>query len=102
MYMHAMSNSSVSALRHRPEAAAGAPCATRHGDLSPQPFKAAVAHAVLLSVWQRLQALGIFNASLSAGVMNLNVCARTFTSAMVCSILGMWQATHWLPALPGA
>ena len=29
--------------------------------------------------------------------MNLNVWLRTLTSAMVCSIFGMWQATHSLP-----
>ncbi len=76
--------------------------AMRQGDRSFQPFNASVAHAVVLSVWHRLQAFGIFNASLSAGVMNLKVWARTFTSAIVCSILGMWHATHSLPALPGA
>jgi hypothetical protein len=26
---------------------------------------------------------------------------RTFTSAIVCSIFGMWQATHSLPGEPG-
>jgi len=36
-----------------------------------------------------------------AGVMKRNVWARTFTSAIVCSICGMWQAMHWLPGLPG-
>jgi hypothetical protein len=30
--------------------------------------------------------------SVSAGVMNLNVCARTFTSPIVCSTFGMWQS----------
>ena len=36
------------------------------------------------------------------GVMNSNVWLRTFTFAIVCSIFGMWQATHSLPALPRA
>jgi hypothetical protein len=76
--------------------------AIRQGDRSRQPFNASVAHAVVLSVWQRLHAFGTFMASLSAGVMNLKVWARTLTSAIVCSILGMWQVTHSLPALPGA
>ena len=39
-------------------------------------------------------------ASVIAGVMNWNVWLRTFTSAIVCSIFGMWQATHSSPALP--
>lgn len=42
----------------------------RQGDRSSQPFNASVAHAVVLSVWHRLQAFGIFIASLCAGVMN--------------------------------
>src|ERR1700730_17986964 len=78
------------------------PAAMRQGDRSFQLFNAWVVHAVVLSVWHRLHALGICSASVSAGVMNLKVWARTFTSAIVCSILGMWHATHWLPALPGA
>jgi hypothetical protein len=48
-------------------------CATRQGERSPQVFKAAVAHSVDLSLWQTLHGLGIFNASVSAGLMNLNV-----------------------------
>jgi len=60
MYMHALSSAQTCAAHHWPRAApaGGAPCAIRHGDRSPQPFKASVAHAVLLSVWQRLHALG--------------------------------------------
>jgi hypothetical protein len=32
--------------------------------------------------------------------MNLNVWLRTLTSAMVCSILGMWQPMQSLPVEP--
>ena len=32
--------------------------------------------------------------------MNANVWLRTLTLAIVCSIFGMWHATHSLPALP--
>jgi hypothetical protein len=59
----------------------------RHGDRSFQPFNASRVHAVVLSEWHTLHALGILSASVSAGVMNLKVWARTFTSAIVCSIL---------------
>jgi hypothetical protein len=41
----------------------------RHGDRSVHPFKAAVAHPVDLSIWQRLQALGTFKVSVVVGVM---------------------------------
>jgi len=58
---------------------------------------APVAQAVDLSVWQLVQGLGILYLSVMAGVMKAKVCARTFTSAMVVAIFGMWQATHWLP-----
>lgn len=61
----------------------------RQGDRSLQPFKASAAQDVVLSVWQRLHAFGIFMASLFAGVMNLKVWERTLTSAIVCSIFGM-------------
>ena len=64
--------------------------------------KASAAHAVDLSRWQALQALGIFRLSVVLGVTKWKVWAATFTSAMVCSIFGMWHATHWLPGLPGA
>src|SRR6266849_9638354 len=75
-------------------------CDMRHGDRSVHPFKAAVAHPVDLSIWQRLQALGTFRVSVVVGVMKRNVWLRTFTSAMVTSIFGMWQAIHSLPVLP--
>src|SRR4029078_11466339 len=74
--------------------------ATRHGERSCQVLRTPVAQAVVLSLWHRLQAFGIFNASLSDGEIKRKVWARTFTSAMVCSIFGMWQAMHSLPALP--
>ena len=61
-----------------------------------------VAHAVLLSVWHEVQGFGILYLSVIAGVMNAKVCPCTFTSAMVVSIFGIWQATHWLAALPAA
>jgi hypothetical protein len=38
--------------------------------------------------------------SVSVGVMNANVCACTFTLAMVVSMAGMWQLTHSLPGVP--
>ena len=64
-------------------------CATRHGDRSRQPFSASFTQAVVLSLWQRLQAFGTFSESVSSGVMKRKVWLRTFTSAMVCSIFGM-------------
>jgi hypothetical protein len=60
-------------------------------------LSASVAHAAFLSVWHELHEFGIFRRSASAGEMNLNVWLRTFTSAIVCSILGMWHPTHSLP-----
>ena len=48
---------------------------------------------------QTTQAFGILRRSLSAGVTKRKVWLRTFTSAIVCSIGGMWQATQSLPAL---
>src|SRR6185295_16677067 len=74
--------------------------ATRQGETSAHVFNAAVAHAGALSVWQTLQAFGIFKTSLVAGVTKRNVWLRTFTSAIVCWILGMWQAIHSPPGLP--
>ena len=59
--------------------------------------RASVAQAVVLSVWHDVQGLGILYLSVIAGVMNPNVWARTFASAIVVSIFGMWQATHSLP-----
>ena len=63
----------------------------------PTTSSATFAHPVDLSVWHRLQAFGIFRASVSPGVTKWKVWLRTFTSAIVCSIFGMWQATHSLP-----
>ena len=77
-------------------------CATRQGDTPGQDFRASVAHAFDLSVWQPVHALGILNSSVIVGVMNSNVWLRTLMLATVCSIFGMWQATHSLPALPAA
>src|ERR1700686_660262 len=74
----------------------------RHGERSLQFFSAAVAQPVVLSVWQRLQAFGIFNVSVCAGQTKRKVWLRTFTSAMVSAIGGIWQAMHALPALPAA
>ena len=74
-------------------------CATRQGERSVQVFSAVVAHAVSLSVWQTLQAFGIFVASVCAGDTKWNVWLLTLMLAMVCSIFGMWQATHSLPVL---
>ena len=66
----------------------------RQGERSGQRRITSVAQAVDLSVWHDVQGLGILYLSVTAGVMNAKVCARTFTSAMVVSIFGMWQATH--------
>jgi len=46
--------------------------------------------------------LGIFRESVIAGAMKRNVWLRTFTSAIVSAIWGMWQATQALPGLPAA
>jgi hypothetical protein len=59
-----------------------------------------VAQAVDLSAWQVVQGLGILYLSVMAGVMKAKVWALTFTSAMVVSIFGMWQAMQLLPADP--
>ena len=63
-------------------------------------FSASVDHCGDLSVWHALQAFGTLSAAVSRGVTKRKVWLRTLTSAIVCSIFGMWQATHWLPALP--
>jgi hypothetical protein len=76
-------------------------CAMRQGERSVHVFNAADAHAVSLSVWQTLHAFGIPNASVCAGVTKWKVWLLTLMLAMVCSILGIWQATHWLPVLSG-
>jgi hypothetical protein len=44
-----------------------------------------------------MHGFGILYFSDMTGVMNSKVCARTFTSAMVVAVFGMWHATHWLP-----
>jgi len=62
---------------------------TRHGERSAHFCKAAVAQAVDLSEWQLLQAFGICNVSVSAGLTKRKVWLRTFTSAMVWAIFGM-------------
>src|ERR1700738_1621862 len=74
----------------------------RHGDSVDHFLNSAVAHWVVLSVCQYVHVFGMPDASVSAGVMNRKVCALTKFSLIVCSIFGMWQATHWLPALPSA
>jgi hypothetical protein len=74
----------------------------RQGERSAQLLSAAVAQAVVLSVWQRLQALGIFIVSVSVGQTKRKVWLRTFTSPMVSALFGMWQAMHSLPVLPVA
>ena len=61
---------------------------------------ASFAHAVVLSEWHVVQGFGIWYFSVIEGVMNANVCALTFTSAIVVSIFGIWHATHALPAEP--
>src|ERR1700733_5609492 len=73
----------------------------RQGDRSRQDLIAALAHSVDLSTWQRLHGFGIFSFSVSAGVMKRKVWLRTFTSAIVASIFGIWQLTHSLPVLSG-
>src|SRR5262245_62307925 len=70
--------------------------ATRQGERSFQFLSTSLAHAVVLSVWQRLQAFGIFRASLSAGVMKRKVWGGTFTWAMVWGVFGMWRALRRL------
>jgi hypothetical protein len=67
---------------------------TLHGDTVAHFFNSSVAQRVDLSAWQEVQGFGIPDLSVSAGVMNRNVCALTKLSLIVCSILGMWQATH--------
>ena len=76
------------------------PQSIRHGDLSGQCRSASVAQAVVLSAWHMVQGFGILYLSVIAGVMKAKVCALTFTSAIVVSIFGMWQATQLLPADP--
>jgi hypothetical protein len=61
----------------------------RQGERSGQCRKASAAQAVVLSAWHVVQGFGILYLSVIAGVMKANVCARTFTSAIVVSIFGM-------------
>jgi len=61
----------------------------RHGERSGQRRKASAAQLVGLSAWHIVQGFGILYLSVIAGVMKANVWARTFTSEMVVSILGM-------------
>src|SRR5262249_48211912 len=49
----------------------------RQGERSVQDLSAAIAQAVVLSVWQRLQAFGILIASVSVGQMKRKVWLRT-------------------------
>ena len=72
----------------------------RQGEVFGHRFKASVAQAVDLSAWHTLHGLGIFRVSVLAGEIKRNVWLRTFTLVIVWAILGMWQATHSLPALP--
>lgn len=71
--------------------------ATRQWETSGHFLSSSSAHAVDLPVWQLVQGLGMLNLSVIEGEMNLNVWLRTLTSAMVCSIFGMWQLTHSFP-----
>ena len=59
-----------------------------------------MAHSAFFSEWHKLQEFGIFKRSASTGEMNRKVWLRTFTSAIVCSIRGMWQLMHSLPEEP--
>ena len=63
-------------------------------------MSASVAQSVDLSLWHSLQAFGIFRLSVRSGKTKWKVWLATFTSAIVCAIFGMWQATHSLPGLP--
>jgi hypothetical protein len=63
-------------------------------------LSSSAAHAVVLPLWQTVHGFGIFNVSVAEGGMNLKVWLRTLTLAIVCSIFGMWQLTHSLPADP--
>jgi hypothetical protein len=76
------------------------PYSMRQGDRSGQCRSASVAQALLLSAWQVVQGFGILYLSVIAGVINANVWERTFTSAMVVSIFGIWHSMQLLPADP--
>lgn len=72
----------------------------RQGETFAQVFNSCSAQAVVLSLWQVVQEFGILYWSVSAGGMKRKVWLRTLTSAIVCSICGMWQAMHSPPVLP--
>jgi hypothetical protein len=72
----------------------------RQGERSGQRRIASAAQVVDLSAWQVVQGFGILYLSVIAGVMKANVWARTFTSAIVVSIFGMWHAMQLLPGDP--
>src|ERR1700678_2425822 len=72
---------------------------TRQGERSVQALSVCSAHSMDLSVWQRVQGFGMLSVFVAAGGMKRKVGACTFTVPSVSSISGMWQETHWLPAL---
>ena len=71
----------------------------RQGERSVQKLNVCSAHSTVLSVWQSVQGFGTLSVCVVAGVMKRKVWACTFTLPSVSSINGMWQETHWLPAL---
>ncbi len=73
----------------------------RQGETFIQVLSVSFAQFTGLSAWHTVQGFGILSLSVSAGVMNLKVWLRTFTSASSCAIFGMWQPTHSFPGLPG-
>ena len=62
---------------------------SRHQDSSGQWRMASEAQAVVLSLWQEVQGLGILYLSVVEGAINANVCALTKTPGTVTSIFGM-------------
>ena len=74
----------------------------RHGETVDHFLSALAAKSAGSRVWHAAQALGTFRVSVSVGVMNLNVWARTLMSAMVCSIFGMWQFDALVAGAAGA
>ena len=63
--------------------------ATRQGETLDQERSVLAAQSPGLSAWQTPQGFGTLSSSVSFGVMNLKVWARTLVSASSCSILGM-------------
>lgn len=59
-----------------------------------------MAQAVVLSAWHEVQGFGVLYLSVIAGVMKAKVWDLTFTSAIVVSIFGIWQAMQLLPGEP--